>query len=145
MSEYLAGLLRDIVDLDEETERILIKGTRSLTREERKVLYGELRDTVRQVKAGVEELWLQGDVQFKDELLSQTAASIVDRGGDRDSLDRIAARLIGPLKVYNKVQQICDEKKVVLKATASQGGCTFILIALCIIIGLLVVLFKGQM
>lgn len=142
MSQFLADILRKEQIINVSEEMLLTMSIRQMTRNERKQLYTVLKERPR-ITSYLENVWAAADTSLQEEWITQTASSIVDRTGDRDTLDKLAGRLIGNIKVYNRVQQLCDERKVILKASASSGGCTILLIIATIIVGLIVIISKS--
>lgn len=144
MSEFLGRMLKEEIALNGETLQLVTKSLRSLTRAERRLLYGELRGTLTRVENALKEAWEKADEEERARWLEFTAESIVEKGGDRDFLDKIATRLIGSLKVYHRVQKLSDERGIVLKVSASQGGCTVILVAITVILGLALIMLNSR-
>lgn len=136
MSEYLGQILSSKLNLNQDAIQLFTKSLRSLNRPERKLLYGELSTTLTQVESTLLAAWEQADDEERAKWLNVTVESIVTHGGDRDMLDKLATQLIGSLKVYNLVQKLSTERGILLKVSASQGGCTFILLAIILILGL---------
>lgn len=142
MSEFLVNVLRKELAINDLEEKLLTTSIREMPRNQRKQLYSLLKERP-EITAYLEEQWAGGDASLKETWTTQTAASIVDRTGDRDTLDKIAGQLIGNIRTYNRVQQLCDERKVILKTSASSGGCTTLLIIATIIVGLVLIILKG--
>lgn len=144
MSEYLGQLLIEKLDINQETFQLVTKNMRSLNRQERRLLYGELRSTLSQVEGALLEAWDNANDEERIKWLELTADSIVMKGGDRDLLDKMATQLVGKIKVYNRVQKLSNERGIVLKVAASQGGCTIILAAAILIIGLALIVLNTK-
>ncbi len=144
MSEYLGQMLKEEMGINGETLELVTKSLRSLNRQERRLLYGELRATLFRVETAVKEAWEQANEEERAKWLELTAESIVAKGGDRDFLDKLATQLIGSLKVYHRVQKLSDERGIMLKVSASQGGCTVILLAITLILGLALIVLNSR-
>ena len=137
MSEYLGQMLSKEICLDKEIVELLTKGLCSLTTQQRRLLNGELKETVSQIEVTVKNAWAKANEEEKAKWLEITVESILDKCGDRDFLDKLAIRLISPLKVYHRVQRLSEERGIVLKT--SRG---VFLIAITVVLGLALILLN---
>lgn len=117
MSEYLGQVLSKEISLNKEIVVLLTKDLRSLSAQQRRVLYGELKETVSHIETAVKNAWTNSNEEERAKWLDITVASIIDKGGDRDFLDKLAIRLIGPIKVYHRVQKLSKERGIVPKTS----------------------------
>lgn len=139
MSEYLGQLLRKEIGLNKEIVELLTKSVRSLNLQERRLLYGELKETLSQVKLALKDAWAKANEQERAKWLEITAESIVEKSGDRDFLDKLAIKLIGPLKVYHRVQKLSEERGIALKT--SRG---LFLITITVILALALIFLNSR-
>ncbi|MDA8235014.1 MAG: hypothetical protein M0Z31_09495 [Clostridia bacterium] len=126
--------------LTPEEKEIIDKPLRRLTREERRIHYGNITGKGEQIKGIFKEIKQhQGD----EYLFDLVVENIINKNGEGSYLDQLAVDVLGPLKIYKTVRERAEEKGITLKGTSHSGGCTMILIGFMIVSAIILYLLKG--
>lgn len=114
-------------------DQVWIKPVQQLNREERRRVYGQQGRAVAEVIVRK----IKEDEKLASAWEQAVIESVLNKGGDRDFLDSQVIAVLGPLKVNHKITSTAEERGILLKTGASQGGCMLIILLMTFLVALI--------
>ncbi|MBE3589067.1 MAG: hypothetical protein IMW93_11095 [Thermoanaerobacteraceae bacterium] len=143
MSREMAAALKEQFQIPPEEAALLEKNIRQLSRQERRTFFQKLKPREREFKLFFKGEYGQLDEKGRQEWLSTTVQSLLDRGGEPDLVDSMVMDVIGRLLVYRCLRERAENEGIRLKALTHFGGLSMVLF-LVVIITAIVLYLKGH-
>ncbi len=133
MSEEIKGILMEGCQIGRDEASILVKNVRQLSKNERRILFQNLKPREKEFKLFLKEKFEAGDSCEKERWVNATVESMLARKGDPDLLDSMVMDVVGRLELYKIMRERAEKHGVRLSAMANFGGLSMVLYIVVIV------------
>lgn len=132
MSREMAEVVAKEIGMSHRAENLLLRNIKSLTREERRLFFEEIKPLEKKIKALLTD-YCREDREPRDDIIKKTVDSLLEKKGDPDLVDSMVMDVFGRLVIYQSLRERADSEGIKLSAMTSFGGLSMVLFAVVII------------